>query len=246
MNDTRRVMLLIDADNVSGDVIEQAVQRTLAEYGAIHVRRAYCNAEMAARHQALFKRLGVRPMVNLSTGKNSTDIALAVDALDVAIAERPDIAVLVSSDSDFAPLRCCACARRDAASAASASRAKTGEETTTVYDKFTDLRHQAARAPAAREPAAPKLRGARAACRPRREGPAEPAAAAGRRSGHSRGTARVALRRAHRAQPGRGSLGGAVAWVAAPARSSCSGNTPTCLRCRPWAGPARFSTSGRA
>jgi uncharacterized LabA/DUF88 family protein len=43
-------------------------------------------------------------MVNLSAGKNSTDIALAVDAIDLVIAERPDVVVLVSSDSDFAPL----------------------------------------------------------------------------------------------------------------------------------------------
>jgi uncharacterized protein (TIGR00288 family) len=165
MNDSRRVMLLIDADNVSGDVIEQAVQRTLTEYGAIHVRRAYCNAEKAMQLQALFKRLGVRPMVNLSTGKNSTDIALAVDALDVAIAERPDIAVLVSSDSDFAPLvlrlrekgcRVCGIGQLG----------KTGEETTQVYDEFTELRHQPARAPAAAKRAVRAPRAAKAAPSP--------------------------------------------------------------------------------
>jgi len=71
MND--RTMLLIDADNVSGDVIEQAVHQVLAEHGALHVRRAYCTAEAALKHQMLFKRLGVRPMVNLAAGKNSTD-----------------------------------------------------------------------------------------------------------------------------------------------------------------------------
>ncbi|NPC56046.1 NYN domain-containing protein [Caenimonas soli] len=151
MNNSRRVMLLIDADNVSADVIEQAVQRTMVEYGAIHVRRAYCNAEAAVKHQALFKRLSVRPMVNLSAGKNSTDIALAVDALDLVIAERPEVVVLVSSDSDFAPLvirlrekgcRVCGIGQQG----------KTGEETTTVYDEFTDLQHQAARAPAAKRP----------------------------------------------------------------------------------------------
>src|SRR5205085_10512806 len=98
MNRTPKVMLLIDADNVSSDVIEQAVQRTMAEHGAIHVRRAYCNAETAVKQQALFKRLSVRPMVNISAGKNSTDIALAVDATDLVIAERPDVVVLVSSE----------------------------------------------------------------------------------------------------------------------------------------------------
>jgi uncharacterized protein (TIGR00288 family) len=166
MNNTRRVMLLIDADNVSADVIEQALQRTMAEHGAIHVRRAYCNAEAAVKHQALFKRLSVRPMVNLSAGKNSTDIALAVDALDLVIAERPEVVVLVSSDSDFAPLvirlrekgcRVCGIGQLG----------KTGEETTSVYDEFTDLQHQPARAPAAK----------RATRAPRRAKVAEPAPA---------------------------------------------------------------------
>jgi uncharacterized protein (TIGR00288 family) len=157
MTPTLRVMLLIDADNVSADVIEQAVQRTMDEYGAIHVRRAYCNAEMAVNRQALFKRLSVRPMVNLSTGKNSTDIALAVDAIDLVTDERPDVVVLVSSDSDFAPLvirlrekgcRVCGIGQQG----------KTGEETVGIYDSFMDLAHHGASyaAPAVRTTPAKK------------------------------------------------------------------------------------------
>jgi uncharacterized protein (TIGR00288 family) len=155
MTEGQRVALLIDADNVSADVIEQAVQRTMAEHGAIHVRRAYCNAETAFKQQSLFKRLLVRPMVNLSSGKNSTDIALAVDAIDLVVAERPNVVVLVSSDSDFAPLvirlrekgcRVCGIGQQG----------KTGDETTTVYDEFTDIRHNATRTaapkPAGRAP----------------------------------------------------------------------------------------------
>jgi len=157
-----RVMLLIDADNVSAEVIEQAVQRTMDEYGAIHVRRAYCNAEMAVNRQALFKRLSVRPMVNLSAGKNSTDIALSVDAIDLAIAERPDVAVLVSSDSDFAPLvirlrekgcRVCGIGQQG----------KTGEETIGIYDAFTDIAHNAVAKPAARTVPAKKTAAAKTA-----------------------------------------------------------------------------------
>jgi uncharacterized protein (TIGR00288 family) len=154
MTPTPRVMLLIDADNVSADVIEQAVQRTMDEYGAVHVRRAYCNAEMAVNRQAMFKRLSVRPMVNLSTGKNSTDIALAVDAIDLVIDERPDVVVLVSSDSDFAPLvirlrekgcRVCGIGQQG----------KTGEETVGIYDAFIDLEHHGVK-PAVRTAAAKK------------------------------------------------------------------------------------------
>ncbi|MFS2049980.1 NYN domain-containing protein, partial [Variovorax sp. CT11-76] len=177
MTPTLCVMLLIDADNVSADVIEQAVQRTMDEYGAIHVRRAYCNAEMAVNRQALFKRLSVRPMVNLSAGKNSTDIALSVDAIDLAIAERPDVVVLVSSDSDFAPLvirlrekgcRVCGIGQQG----------KTGEETVGIYDSFMDLAHHGV-APAARTVPARKTAAKKAAAKtaPAKKAPAKKAAA---------------------------------------------------------------------
>lgn len=150
--DAVKVMLLIDADNVSADVMEQAVHKVLAAHGALHVRRAYCTPEVALKHQGLFKRLSVRPMVNLAAGKNSTDIALAVDAIDLAIAERPQVVYLVSSDSDFAPLvmrlrekgcRVCGIGQQG----------KTGEETRGVYDAFTDLQHQGARSTALPEKA---------------------------------------------------------------------------------------------
>ncbi|SEB00462.1 NYN domain-containing protein [Variovorax sp. YR216] len=140
MNAPLCVALLIDADNVSADVIEQAVQLTKAEYGSIHVRRAYCNVETALKQHGLFKRLSVRPMVNISAGKNSTDIAMAVDAMDLVIAERPDVVVLVSSDSDFAPLvirlrekgcRVCGIGQQG----------KTGDDTVAIYDSFVDLLH---------------------------------------------------------------------------------------------------------
>lgn len=176
MTPTPRVMLLIDADNVSADVIEQAVQRTMDDYGAIHVRRAYCNAEMAVNRQAMFKRLQVRPMVNLSTGKNSTDIALAVDAIDLVIDERPDVVVLVSSDSDFAPLvirlrekgcRVCGIGQQG----------KTGEETVGIYDAFIDLEHHGVK-PAVRTATAKKAAAKSAPAKKTRTTRASSAAAA--------------------------------------------------------------------
>ncbi len=147
-----RVMLLIDADNVSVDVIEQAVATLLKEHGALHVRRAYCTAESALKHQQVFKRLSIKPMVNLAAGKNSTDIALAVDALDLVLAERPEVVVIASSDSDFAPLvsrlrekgcRVCGIGQEG----------KTGDETRQAYDEFTVLTHRGTRAEAAPGPA---------------------------------------------------------------------------------------------
>jgi uncharacterized protein (TIGR00288 family) len=162
-----RVMLLIDADNVSVDVMEQAVRLLLNQHGGLHVRRAYCTAESAVANQSAFKRLGIKPMVNLAAGKNSTDIAMAVDAIDLVLAERPDVVVIASSDSDFAPLvhrlREKGCVVRGIG-----QQGKTGDETQDVYDDFTVLEHRksgggdavparrAARKTAARKTAAAK------------------------------------------------------------------------------------------
>jgi uncharacterized protein (TIGR00288 family) len=138
---TDRVMLLIDADNVSVDVIEQAVARLLEQYGALHVRRAYCTAESALKHQAVFKRLSIKPMVNLAAGKNSTDIALAVDAVDLVLAERPDVVAIASSDSDFAPL-VSRLREKGCRVVGFGQEGKTGDETQLVYDEFTVLAHR--------------------------------------------------------------------------------------------------------
>jgi hypothetical protein len=79
-------------------------------------------------------------MVNLAAGKNSTDIAMAVDALDLVLAERPDVVVIASSDSDFAPLvqrlREKGCVVRGIG-----QQGKVGGETQDVYDDYTVLEH---------------------------------------------------------------------------------------------------------
>ncbi len=142
-----KVMLLIDADNVSADVISQAVEKVLAEQGAIHVRRAYCTAESAQKNLALFKRHSIRPIVNLSAGKNSTDIALAVDALDLVLAERPQLVVIVSSDSDFAPL-VIRLREKGCRVEGIGQQGKTGDETQAVYDAYSVLAHGKAKAAA--------------------------------------------------------------------------------------------------
>jgi hypothetical protein len=152
-----RVMLLIDADNVSIDVIEQAVDWVGKHYGGPHVRRAYCTAESAVQHQQLFKRLSIRPMVNLAAGKNSTDIALAIDAIDLAIVERPAVMVIASSDSDFAPL-VSRLREKGCRVVGIGQQGKTGDETQTVYDDYEVIAHRKARAaaPPAPRPAAKK------------------------------------------------------------------------------------------
>jgi uncharacterized protein (TIGR00288 family) len=151
-----RVMLLIDADNVSVDVMEQAVEKLLADHGALHVRRAYCTPESALKHQAVFKRLSIKPMVNLAAGKNSTDIAMAVDALDLVLAERPDVVAIASSDSDFAPL--VARLREKGCRVVGIGQGgKTGDETQAAYDEYTVFAHRKARTATSRA-AAPEAK----------------------------------------------------------------------------------------
>ncbi len=160
-----KVMLLIDADNVSADVIAQAVEKVHAEQGAIHVRRAYCTAESAQKNLALFKRHSIRPIVNLSAGKNSTDIALAVDALDLVLAERPALVVIVSSDSDFAPL-VIRLREKGCRVEGIGQQGKTGDETQAVYDGYTVLAHGKGRVSAKAAPAEKRARPARKAAKP--------------------------------------------------------------------------------
>jgi hypothetical protein len=149
-----KVMLLIDADNVSLDVIEQAVAWVGKHFGGPHVRRAYCTAESAVKHQGAFKRLSIRPMVNLAAGKNSTDIALAVDAIDLALAERPDVVVIASSDSDFAPL-VSRLREKGCRVIGIGQQGKTGDETRSVYDDYEVLEHRRAKTPGGNEGRSP-------------------------------------------------------------------------------------------
>ncbi|MCU0773480.1 MAG: NYN domain-containing protein [Ideonella sp.] len=157
-----RVMLLVDADNVSADVIEQALADVQQRHGAAHIRRAYCTAETAVKQARLFERLALRPMVNLTAGKNANDIALAVDAVDLAVAERPDVAVIVSSDSDFAPL---AIRLREKGCRVEGygQAGKTARHDKPAYDDFFDLSHRRRPAGATASEASASPRGRRAA-----------------------------------------------------------------------------------
>jgi uncharacterized protein (TIGR00288 family) len=172
----KKVAFLVDFDNVATDVIEQALNAVFKDYGAAHIRRAYCNAEQALREQAFLKRLGLRAIVNLAIGKNSTDIALAVDAMDLAITEKPDVIVLVSSDSDFAPL-VLRLREKGAWLRGFGQHGKTGDGVIQIYDQFNELAHDSGRGGRDSAPAKAGSRrrgGTRSAGRPVAEAPRGP------------------------------------------------------------------------
>ena len=162
MTDRQRIAILIDADGMSMEVIAGALELVRTRHGAIHIRRCYCSAEFATRNLAFLKDHGIRPMVNATSGKNCTDIALAIDAVDLCREESPNVMVIVASDSDFAPL-VIHLRERGCRVEGIGQAGKTGADTPRVYDDFVDLpqaRRAAAKSPA-RAPAKAVARAAR-------------------------------------------------------------------------------------
>jgi hypothetical protein len=99
-----RSAFLIDADNVSLEIIEQALELKEEEHGRFSTKRCYCSADFALKNLAFLQRHSIRAMVNVTAGKNCNDIALAIDAVRLCEDAAPALVVIVASDSDFAPL----------------------------------------------------------------------------------------------------------------------------------------------
>ena len=114
--DERRIAVFIDFENVAMGVRESRygnfdidlVLKRLVEKGKITVKRAYSDWHRytefkRAFHQAAIELIDV-PQSRYS-GKNSADIRMVVDALDLSYQrDHIDTFVLVSGDSDFSPL----------------------------------------------------------------------------------------------------------------------------------------------
>lgn len=100
------VVFLIDADNLNAPGwIEEACQMLEATEGSVSVRRAYGSAENLKGLAEVLSAWAIRPFVNLSLSKNTTDLALAVDAMELACQmPRPTVLAIGSGDADFAPL----------------------------------------------------------------------------------------------------------------------------------------------
>ena len=103
----KNIALLIDADNASHSGID-SVLTALAELGQVNIRRAYGNwAKPAlANWNKISHRYGLQPVHqnDLTKGKNATDIAMTIDAMDLLNAGKVDGFGIMSSDSDFTPL----------------------------------------------------------------------------------------------------------------------------------------------
>ena len=100
------IALLIDADNLSSpEWIYEAVEVLEQNEGAVAIRRAYGSAENMRGMADVLRMKAIRPFVNLPLSKNTTDISLAVDAMELAcLTPRPKLMVIASGDLDFVPL----------------------------------------------------------------------------------------------------------------------------------------------
>lgn len=102
-----RLAFLIDADNASPQYLERLVVE-VAKYGKASVRRAYGDwtSNRLASWKGELLQHSIQPMQQFSytTGKNATDSALIIDAMDLLYAGNVDGFCIVSSDSDFTRL----------------------------------------------------------------------------------------------------------------------------------------------
>ena len=101
------IAVLIDADNAQLSKLSLVLEE-LSTYGRIVVRRAYGNWNSRAlkNWEEQLKKLAIKPEQQFAytTGKNATDISLAISAMDLLHTNLYDAFALVSSDSDYTPL----------------------------------------------------------------------------------------------------------------------------------------------
>lgn len=129
-------IFLIDADNLnSGAWVDEAFRILEESEGAIPVRRAYGSAENLKSLAEVLRAWAVRPFVNLSLTKNTTDIALAVDAMEFAChTPAPKMLVIGSGDADFVPL-VVRLRERGIRMVCVSERSKMGREAISAYDR---------------------------------------------------------------------------------------------------------------
>jgi uncharacterized LabA/DUF88 family protein len=140
MESLNNIALLIDADNASPAGIDP-VLTVLAELGQVNIRRVYGNWSKPGLKTwaALTHRYGIRPQqqFDLTKGKNATDMAMTIDAMDLLYQGKVDGFGIMSSDSDFTPLAMRL--RQDGLTVYGFGRAKAPEAFKMACTRFIDV-----------------------------------------------------------------------------------------------------------
>ncbi|MDQ8181711.1 NYN domain-containing protein [Pelagicoccus sp. SDUM812005] len=104
---TDNIALLIDADNAPASKIDFIIAE-LASYGSVSIRRAYGNWTKPALRgwEKVLHEYAIQPIqhFDLIKGKNASDMALLIEAMDILYTKDVGTFCLVSSDCDFTPL----------------------------------------------------------------------------------------------------------------------------------------------
>src|SRR4051812_39521834 len=99
-----KIAVLIDGDNAESTLVEQILNEA-AKYGRVTVKRIY--ADFTTQQMNTWKEqlnvFAIRPIQKFAytRGKNSTDSALIIDAMDIMHSKLVDGFCIVSSDSDY-------------------------------------------------------------------------------------------------------------------------------------------------
>jgi uncharacterized LabA/DUF88 family protein len=107
MNGNKKIAVLIDGDNAESSIIEQILTET-GNNGRVTIKRIYADwtENRMNKWKAQLNKHAIRPMQKFAytNGKNSTDTALIIDAMDILHANLVDGFCIVSSDSDYTGL----------------------------------------------------------------------------------------------------------------------------------------------
>lgn len=99
--------MLIDADNAPAPKIDFVIAE-LATYGVVNIRRAYGNWKKASLGgwEKVLHEYAIQPVqhFDIVKGKNASDMALLIEAMDILYTKSLGTFCLVSSDCDFTPL----------------------------------------------------------------------------------------------------------------------------------------------
>jgi uncharacterized LabA/DUF88 family protein len=106
-NTNQKLAVLIDADNAQASVIKELLAE-VSRYGTATIKRAYGDwtTTNLKGWKEVLHTMAIQPIQQFSytSGKNATDSALIIDAMDVLHSESVEGFCLVSSDSDFTRL----------------------------------------------------------------------------------------------------------------------------------------------
>ncbi|MEZ9302067.1 NYN domain-containing protein [Vibrio breoganii] len=107
INSEKKIAVLIDAENAHYTVLD-SVLKELSKHGHILVKKAYADwtADNLKNWKQPLNELAINPIQQFSytQGKNSSDAAMIIDAMDLLYSKKFDAFALISSDSDFTKL----------------------------------------------------------------------------------------------------------------------------------------------